>query len=70
MKDPNVISGNGFEFTYIDGHEFIWKALPVQKLHTAEKPQISAVVEIEKQYQKLYDKQLAHLVKSISRYLV
>ncbi len=64
------INLNGFEYTFTEEREWIFKAMPVQrKLHVQEKPQIKACIKIEEEYHKFFDEQLAHVVKDINKYL-
>ncbi len=68
MFDPNTIKLKGFEYTYVN-KEWIWKSVPFTSIKAQEKPQIRAVVEIEKEYHKFFEGQLEDIGKDISRYL-
>lgn len=67
--EANKIVGYGFEYTFTEKGDWLYKALPVRKLQVQEKPQIKVCNDIEEAYHKFWGNQLAHIVKDISRYL-
>lgn len=64
------INLNGFQFTYQDNGEWIWKAVPFKRKVIAEKPHLKAVEDIELAYKRLFDRMLANIVKDSTRYLM
>lgn len=68
----NKINLNGFEFTFTEDNEWIYKAIPFspeKKRVGKELPQIRVVEDIEENYKQAFDRMLASAVKDIAKYL-
>ena len=70
--DLSQINLNGFEFTFTEQSEWIYKAVPFAKKKgiSREKPFIKLVDKLEENYKKEFDKMLASAVKNMTTYLV
>jgi len=70
-KATDIIDNkNGFQFTFQEDGEWIWKAFIPRRQNAKEKPHFKVSEEIEKHYQQDFDKALAQAVKDITKYLV
>jgi hypothetical protein len=70
--EANKINLNGFEYTFTENSEWIYKAIPFSpsKPKTGpEKPQIHLVEDIEASYKHAFEKMLAVAMKDIAKYL-
>lgn len=67
----NKLSGNGFEYTFQEDGSWLYKAIPLNplKVKPVEKPQIKAVVEIERNYLGAFEKRMRDLSTDITKYL-
>lgn len=64
---------NGFEYTFQENGDWIWKAIKptplAQKKSSKEKPFFNVSVDIEKVYHQRFDRALLDGVKDVTRYL-
>lgn len=64
---------NGFEFTFNEGGDWIWKAIKptplAKKATTKEKPFFKVSEDIEKKYHQRFDAAILQGVKDVTRYL-
>lgn len=72
MESQTIKLDNGFEFTFTDEREWIYKAIPFapQKPKVQEKPAYKVIEEIEEAYEDYFEKMLVNCVKEITKQIV
>lgn len=70
--NPNKIYLNGFEYTFTDDREWIYKAVPLApgKVKSVEKPSHKVIEEIEQAYEDVFEKMLVGIVKNTTKVLL